>query len=306
MTTAPTTMSLRTPGALVASLPYLLGFQPADDLVAVWIKDGKILVTQRADLDLSLSVPEEFCRALADKNPDEVVLVAYGAISFEQSLSLSKAANKVAKVRDIMWVRDGRYASLMCKDLQCCPLEGRPIEIGDGAEFVAEGKAPLLSRETLVGLLKPRGTVRLKPLPKEGIESYRDDALLRFDNREPKAAELREMSRSLQDIRVRDTLLWEASQEGYNLPGLYERLCSVLRATHPDDAAPVATTTAIVAWQQGDGASANVACDYARKANPDYSLLTLIETALRAGLPPTSWSASMKELTRDDCRRGTR
>jgi hypothetical protein len=300
-----TKVSLKSPGALAASLPYLLGFQPHDDLVAVWIKDNSILVTQRADLEPALTNPRVFFAPLMDKDPDEVVLVVYGEITLEQSLALVKEASEVAHVKDVMWVRNDRWASMLCEDLRCCPKDGRPIELGDGAEFVAEGVAPYEDRQTLVASLQPAGKVRLKPCPKQGLEAYRDDALTKFSLADPKPVELREMSRSLHDIRVRDTLLWEASQTSYDLDRLYERLCEILRVTHPMDAAPVATTTALVAWQRGDGAAANVACDFAEQADENYSLMQLVRLSLASALPPSNWTEAMRGLTRDDCRYGT-
>jgi hypothetical protein len=44
------------------------------------------------------------------------------------------------------------------------------------------------------------------------------------------------------------------------------------------------------------------ACLKALDAAPDYTLALLVETALRAGLPPVVWLETMRVLTYDQCR----
>ncbi len=50
--------------------------------------------------------------------------------------------------------------------------------------------------------------------------------------------------------------------------------------------APALTLLALVAWWQGDGARAGVCVERALTAQPDYRLAALLETTVRAGMPP--------------------
>ena len=45
-------LTLRSPDALVAAVPYLLGFWPTDSAVVVWLRGGRIMLTQRLDLPI--------------------------------------------------------------------------------------------------------------------------------------------------------------------------------------------------------------------------------------------------------------
>jgi hypothetical protein len=80
MTTQPT-LEMSGPDQLVASLPYLLGFQPSESLVVVWTKGGRILLTQRVDLPTTDDGVDlaDFARILVQPlkghDPDEAVLV---------------------------------------------------------------------------------------------------------------------------------------------------------------------------------------------------------------------------------------
>lgn len=49
MTAAP--LSLTGPANLIAAVPYLLGFEPADSLVLVGLQNGRVIVSARIDLD---------------------------------------------------------------------------------------------------------------------------------------------------------------------------------------------------------------------------------------------------------------
>ena len=47
------------------------------------------------------------------------------------------------------------------------------------------------------------------------------------------------------------------------------------------------TTLAFVAWQQGNGALANVALDRALDDDPHYSMAVLLRQAIDSGAPPS-------------------
>ena len=66
-TTQGSILSLRSPDAVIAAVPYLLGFMPSESLVIVWLSADQIRLTQRVDLpsaNFSVSL-NEYCEAVA-------------------------------------------------------------------------------------------------------------------------------------------------------------------------------------------------------------------------------------------------
>jgi hypothetical protein len=201
------------------------------------------------------------------------------------------------------------------------------------AEFTLAGRAPLPAREDLEqGLAAEDALVaRLEPLL-DGMpdiaagparETWRDerisDALALLADDAEEVEELDEfedlefapeaMARvvaGLDDVRVRDTVLWELSRwDTAVLLVALDRLSLLLRAAPAGHVAPVACCAAITAWLLGDGARASVATARARADDPHYSLGELLAVSLGAGLPPQAWRESMAGLTRDLCRYGS-
>jgi hypothetical protein len=313
MTLTADKVTLRSPEHLVANIPNLLGFTPTDSLIAVWLKDGHILVTQRADQGPALDDLDALFGPMYQHDPDEVILVLWGGEwSAVQADQLIEHARTLCTVRDALWVNqnDDTFGSVMCRDFECCPPGGKPIrpELVEG--MLAGDPGPLSHRETLVDETKPVGTERMKALTKRGEarEAWRDkaidNAIILFENVTPASErDLVKVGRSLHDIRVRDTLLWYANglEDIEAKRHAYELAASVARVMHPEDATPALTIASILAWVTGDGARANVAIDH---ADHDYSLAGLVRMSLQSGLPPTEWAAAMSHLTFPTVRHG--
>ncbi|NQW73230.1 MAG: DUF4192 domain-containing protein [Actinobacteria bacterium] len=215
MTTQPT-LEMHGPDHLVASLPYLLGFQPCESLVVVWTKGGRLLLTQRVDLpaeDDQVDLTEfanVLVRPLRDHDPDEVVLVviedvndlptasarAVGDSHGEQQVPSEPAALPRSElidavtsavtemdvfVRDALYISRGRFRSYLCVD-ECCPVSGRIVDpvIANSvaASFAVRGVSALPSRADLVSVLDadPIGVARIEPLIIDR-EQELDDAL---------------------------------------------------------------------------------------------------------------------------------
>ena len=89
----------------------------------------------------------------------------------------------------------------------------------------------------------------------------------------------------LGNLRVRDDV-WARMDPGHRVAHL--RLWTdVTRLAQPGYAAAPATLLAFTAWQDGDGALANVALDRALADNPRYSMALLLREALDGGAPPS-------------------
>lgn len=325
---------LRSPDALVAAVPYLLGFHPRESAVVVWLQDGRIALTQRLDLPISADDHSAWLAAmwhhpLAD-TADELILVLASAHPADPALLaivVDRAAQAGIEVRDLLRMDDGRWWSLLCDDEQCCPREGRLVEpqtaSAVAAEFTIAGRAPVAARETLEHSLGPDEVkqalvaVALAALP--GVppgparEQWRDERItgaLRLlaegaGNGPERAERIADTVSGLGDVRVRDTVLWEMSQWGPDaLQRALDHVSVVLRSAPPGQVAPVASCAAVAAWLLGDGARAHIAVDRARHDDCQYTLAALLAASLQAGLPPSAWRESMSGLTRDHCRHG--
>lgn len=322
-------LSLRSPDALLSALPYLLGFHPQESVVAVWLRDGRLLLTQRIDLPGADTPLPAWVQALwghaAARAADELVLVAVSGHPLP--VPVIEAATEPApaagvRLRDVLRVQGDRWWSLLCEDATCCPPEGRRIRQAAAdavaAEFTGRGRAPMPARTDLVAQLAHdagwsadvAARITAPPRGRGEREAWRDRMLARLldllSRAEPLDADaVADVASGLADIRVRDTLLWDATRWAEDdACRALDRLLECVRATPIGTVAPVATCAALVAWLLGDGARAQVALDRAQAADAGYSLALLLAASLRAGLPPSAWREAMGSLDRSACRHG--
>ena len=80
--------SLNRPGALIAALPAVLGFTPADSLVLASIENGQLGAVMRVDLSHALEGDlEQIAHILAAASPEGIiaVVVLYACYSAQHS-----------------------------------------------------------------------------------------------------------------------------------------------------------------------------------------------------------------------------
>jgi hypothetical protein len=160
-------IQLTSPQELLAVVPYLLGFTPANSIVTLCLRNNKLGLTQRLDLPRpqdAHDVAQALLPTLAGENPDSVILVGYED-HLDDSLpaleALTQALHSHAvQVHDRLVVRDGRWRSLDCHSPSCCPPEGNtvpePADVpGVISEFVSQGVAPHPDRESLARQVEP-------------------------------------------------------------------------------------------------------------------------------------------------------
>lgn len=322
-------IALRSPDALLAALPYLLGFHPSESAVLVWLRSGRIALTQRLDLPPCAEALPAWSAAVwahhAADISDHVVLVVVSAAEADPAVVaavVDVAEERGVGMRDVLRLHDGRWWSLLCSDPDCCPADGRPIDAGAraavGAEFTYQGRVPLADRGDLVeqfasdaaaavGVAEHLVSARVR---RGGIERWRDRRLRRIESLLASDAPLddvalAEVLTGLADVRVRDTVLWEAGRWSADaVAHALERIAAAVRAAPPGTAAPVATVAGLLAWMCGDGARALTCLERATADDADYSLALLLSAALHAGMSPDAWREGMQVLTRADCRYG--
>jgi hypothetical protein len=151
-----TSIRLRGPADIVATLPYQLGYHPSEAIVVVALRDRAIGFLQRLDLPAPEHVPDAVAALLPTlerETPDAVLLVGYeGEEGSARPLldAMAAAADGAGlPVLDRLLVRDGRWFDLDCHQ-GCCPAAGTPVDDPAGshavAEFVGLEVAPLPDR----------------------------------------------------------------------------------------------------------------------------------------------------------------
>src|ERR1700754_368786 len=80
--TNPSSLPLRRPEDLLAAVPYMLGFHPADSVVVVGVSAEQLAFAVRADLPPAGELPAELadylCDILARQDVQAALLVGYG------------------------------------------------------------------------------------------------------------------------------------------------------------------------------------------------------------------------------------
>lgn len=330
------------PDSLVAAAPHLVGFPPRGSLVLLGVgtdragRSEELVCVARVELPpakQSLGEVTAYTRQvvapLARAGATTIVALVYHDAVPDPDRPLPYAALVDQLVLEIdehqMWpgamlYTDGTtHWSYGCQDPTCCPPAGRVvperIRTWVAAQFTAAGVAVAASRDHLDAELAPDpGRVtqvgeHLATLsPPSDFEAWRDRAIATISGLDPAtaptAATCADVLAGLDDIRVRDTILWDLAQPRTDRHATRNSLRAVMTGAPTGHVAPVATVLAIQHWQAGDGARANACLDRALTDNPDYGLANLTAAAVRAGMPPSAWAAAMSALDRDSCRHG--
>jgi hypothetical protein len=157
------------PANLLATVPYLLGFNPEKSLVIVAVKGqhDQVVVSMTLDLpdkmeDLDATFMNNLKETLKRSGADGLVAIFYVDSNPQglQSISelLMTEISSEFHVRDILWVCDHKWASYLCSDESCCPKEGRALEIEKPSiaqtELVLAGRSVATKKSDLTNFLE--------------------------------------------------------------------------------------------------------------------------------------------------------
>lgn len=331
---SPAMTTLTSPHDLLAAIPFLVGYHPANSLVLVCLKDESVGMAMRVDYphideqEPSLKAYDALVCHLVREGAEGALVVAYvpdSRTDGEEVLGNVATALLRAQieVRESLLVSNGRWRSVLCADIECCPSEGRALpEISSSriaAEQVAQGRPmpftdvagladsisplPLASDSAFAANVAHYGvdpeSAALHNLQRDGALSVIDLAS-RFiagsvgqDIAADQELSARVIGR-LSDIQVRDFALGshdDATLDIYRAMWLY-----LLRIAPSCFIAPVASLLAAVTYERGEGALAQRCLDRAIEDDSAYSLATLLRRVFSAGWPPESFAQMRKEL----------
>jgi Domain of unknown function (DUF4192) len=160
---------LTSPADVLAAIPHLLGFHPAQSLVVIGAGGPRDQVELGFRYDLpdppdpqaTRRIAEHAVAVLAERGAATVIAVGYGQGRLVTPLidAFSGAARKGGlAVRELLRVEDGRYWSYVCGDVNCCPAEGvafDPRSHPVAATMSAAGLGAYPDRTSLARTLAP-------------------------------------------------------------------------------------------------------------------------------------------------------
>ncbi|WP_254909768.1 DUF4192 domain-containing protein, partial [Micromonospora sp. NBS 11-29] len=165
-------LSVRSPADLVAAVPYLLGFHPADSVVVVAVRGQRVVFAARGDLPEPGTDPGpaagHLAQVVARQDADAATVIGYGpAARVTGPVDAVGGALDAAGliVLDALRVTEGRWWSYLCDEPACCPAEGTPYDLTASqvsAAAVFAGQVALPDRAALAAQVAPLdGPVRL-------------------------------------------------------------------------------------------------------------------------------------------------
>jgi hypothetical protein len=332
----PDVLRISTPTDLIALVPPLLGFVPADSIVIVCLHGARRRVGLAMRFDLADAIElEPFVEMVEARVGREVAesvfLVVFSPHAPTRGyLPYTPLVDALSDQLDELllgaFVTSGdRWWSYRCDDPCCDPLSGTPIDLsGVGATAVAAayalaGQGVLPDRAAVVrsialdlsaaeaSEMRDRvatftrqygGTSQLARRAVVRVLTERLTAVLVDPRGTISTDDAAEFVALCDDVVVRDEVLIGAVGVRAR-----ERLLPVLRAVvrqvPPPHDAPVCAMLAWVSYAHGDGVVANVAVERSLATDADYSLAGLIVDAIYHQVPPRMLEEVMRGAARD-------
>ncbi len=318
--------TLTSPHDLITAIPFLLGFKPTDSIVLIAVQGGSLGVVMRVDLPNALATEEIDLLAhhLLRDGADAALLVAYLPDSRDDGdlLLISLGAGLIRngiEVQESIVVSNGRYRSIICRDLNCCPSAGQELPEIESSEIAAQhviagipmpyshiselidslAAAPTSTNprwcDEVARFLISDGEPDQRALQRDGVETMDlllDEFRLGHGIREEILAA--RMIGRMSDVHIRDYALGVHSEESFDL--YFTMWRELLRLAPPGFIAPLACIVAAMSYESGDGALAQKALDRAIADEPGYPLAGLLRRVFNAGWPPQSFAQMRREL----------
>ena len=328
--------TLTSPHDLLAAVPFLIGYHPTNSLVIVSLKEDAIGMAMRVDypehqLEENTGRDENYDSLifhLVREGADGALLVAYapsGRNDGEEILSNIAMSMSRAQIplRESLLITDGKWRSVICADLDCCPAEGRNLpeiissrvaveQIAQGrpmpfadVEGMSDSIAPLpLSNDldflaTVHSFVIDPESEEIQRLQRVGATSvidlvarFMEGSIGRdFDSDQELSARV---IASVGDIQVRDFAL--GSHDEVSIDFYWAMWRYLTRIAPPGFVAPLASLLGALSFERGEGALAQRSLDRALADNATYSLASLLRRVFSAGWPPESFAAMRKDL----------
>lgn len=315
-------LRLKNDADVVAAVPYLLGFQPRESVVALVFRDKTLITTVRFPIELA-DVPAQLAHrigAIVRQFPGSSWILAGYAADRERASRVVEQMTAVIGADDVLesvYVNAGRYWSLSCTVPGCCPPEGRPID--------AEG-SPVAARAVLAGMqvLDSRSQLDESIRPPRGwlgraASKRMEDA--RAAVRELEMTEIEDLFVEMVQQGLADPRLVRPQEAAMLATIAYyptardqalrllrrpdahrhvELWRTVARMTPRGCQPPVLGMLGLAAWVSGEGALQVACIERAEKIAPHHPLIALLGQINAAAAPPVLWDQLRADLFDDD------
>ena len=322
MTPDDCTLEVRSDNDLLAAIPYMFGFHPADSVVVVAFRGRTLVFAARQDLhpdsDRATEAANQVAELVLRQDVDGAMIIGYGERDrVTPTVRRVSRALRLAEVPivDELRLTGERYWSYRCEEHGCCSAEGReyrPEKTTVAATATFAGQVALPDRATLIARIAAvtgaeraamvAATARAEDRIVELLARDLPDAGLARSIRRAGRAAVRDAERRyrsgrrldddevawlgalLADIPVRD-YAWERIGVEDWCADLWT---DVVRRVEPAYVPAPACLLGFAAWRQGQGALAYAAVDRAVAADPEYTMAGLLAQILELGLSPAA------------------
>ena len=321
------------PANLLATVPYLLGFNPAKSLVIVAVKGNKDQVVVTMTLDLSEKIDgfeKDFLKKLKEtikrSGADGLVAIFYVEQNpFNYQILSETFMSEISTdfhVRDILWVCDSKWASFLCSDESCCPEQGRQLVIDENINSLSKtNKLVAGSKNEVQNFLKSTKINQdlvpfLSKFAKQKAKAQHQNSLEKWEGTQFKYLSAKKASQNLDielaarllfcltDIPVRDGLLAhhielaQISEDPHKyLINLAQNWAKIAVEAPETFRPPICTCIAAFMWQAGEGILARSAVNFALAQDPQFYLAKLLNSALDSGMPPWEFRDAFTKVT---------
>jgi hypothetical protein len=305
MTTSQYDFQMNRPGALIAALPAVLGFEPESSLVVVTVDRGEMGCVMRVDLSPELiDSVGHIAEVAAAAEPDAAIAVVVDAEGAACPMCNEEYRDLVTRLTGSL---SGRGIELLAAHVVDRVSAGGRWHCADGCgsggviddpsasplavAAVLDGRRLYNRRaelQAVIGVTDPDRSAELaeviRELARQDIETAMAAAARVADGVELSDAELARLACALTDPLVRDTLY--ALAVGANA-GEAESLWAVLSRTLEQPwRVEALVLLAFCAYARGDGPLAGVSLDAALRCEPAHRMAGMLDTALQSGMRP--------------------
>lgn len=323
--TTHTATALTSPHDLLAAVPFMVGYHPKDSLVAMALRDDKVVMAMRVDFpdpDLILATSETIAMHLIREQASEAIVVGYLPANTLETDSLAIVREVIARhdiiVKECIAVRGDRFRSNLCQDIGCCPPEGNLIPLLTDSRVTAEQVAagnPL----PYLDLDEMKRSIAAQPADKELNKLIKKIADIDYDSDEVTLLQRQGVNAIIElamefkgagfsgnkalialvlarllDLQVRDYAMGMSTEE--SCEQLWDMWRWLLRIAPRGYVAPVAVIFAIMSYERGDGALAQRALDRAFEDSAKYQMAKLLRRTFAAGWPPSAFTEMRADL----------
>ena len=310
------------PKKLLNSIPKIIKYEPQNILIICGLQE----IESTFSFHIAENIPdknkldgpyfEKIIARLNEHNCDSSVLVFYlnGEVDDKKEIAeiFFKNINPVLHVKDLIWVKNGNWASYLCQDNYCCPPEGSRIK---DISAIAKKNTFDLKLLTLGKVDKKISNSSLKAHKKRW--DLKDEKLIKkwqktqFTHLISKNALDNELKNNwsrllvaLTDIPVRDALLSHFMEIGFSKkkPAAYflsiSKVWGKIGTIAPIEFhSPIFACLSAFLWQAEETDAAKKALQISLNQDPKFRLAILLSDAIDSGVSPSQFKDVFRNPT---------